>query len=429
MTDISLDKLLDISRAHPATDQEKREQEISFVIGNENISGHAIHRGTVTIAMPRVSREVRGSVIVGEDKPSLPEEIGGLARQYRFIQNLAERRAAGEEVPITPDLVCQLHAVLGSGRNPAFGAYRTVDVEMLGSEHRPVPPDEVAAAVQALCDDLAASWSDVEAIALSAYALWRLNWIHPFIDANGRTARALCYLILNLKFEMLLPGTPILVEQLKERREDFFDTLTTADLSYQRTGEANLAPLGNLIEELLFRQLRSLPALSEREEDQLAKIVARRIEPLPPAVRQQLFGGVDIAFRSWSIGDYFLLYVTSAAALVEAETLTSRFGQPFPGLLAMPGERATVSLRASERGTIARPRTFEVRDGAALWLEPNGAVTLEQPSVALQRQYGLPINWSLSGTLYVVRKGDDLTEFWANDIIDMLVSRHIQGAH
>lgn len=31
---------------------------------------------------------------------------------------------------------------------------------------------------------------------LAAYALWRLNWIHPFVEGNGRTARAACYYLL-----------------------------------------------------------------------------------------------------------------------------------------------------------------------------------------------------------------------------------------
>jgi fido (protein-threonine AMPylation protein) len=31
---------------------------------------------------------------------------------------------------------------------------------------------------------------------LAAYTLWRLNWIHPFIEGNGRTARAACYYLI-----------------------------------------------------------------------------------------------------------------------------------------------------------------------------------------------------------------------------------------
>ncbi|MEX1365172.1 MAG: Fic family protein [Nannocystaceae bacterium] len=29
--------------------------------------------------------------------------------------------------------------------------------------------------------------------AFDKYTLWRLNWIHPFVEGNGRTARAACY--------------------------------------------------------------------------------------------------------------------------------------------------------------------------------------------------------------------------------------------
>ena len=41
---------------------------------------------------------------------------------------------------------------------------------------------------------------------LAAYALWRLNWIHPFVEGNGRTARAACYYLICMKAGRLLPG-------------------------------------------------------------------------------------------------------------------------------------------------------------------------------------------------------------------------------
>ena len=44
---------------------------------------------------------------------------------------------------------------------------------------------------------------------LPAYALWRLNWIHPFVEGNWRTARAACYYLLCLKQKRLLPGSKI----------------------------------------------------------------------------------------------------------------------------------------------------------------------------------------------------------------------------
>jgi Fic family protein len=34
---------------------------------------------------------------------------------------------------------------------------------------------------------------------LAAFAFWNLNWIHPFIEGNGRTARAACYDLICIK--------------------------------------------------------------------------------------------------------------------------------------------------------------------------------------------------------------------------------------
>lgn len=50
-----------------------------------------------------------------------------------------------------------------------------------------------------MINDLNRHWDSAPPIVLEAYALWRLNWIHPFINGNGRTARALCYYVICLR--------------------------------------------------------------------------------------------------------------------------------------------------------------------------------------------------------------------------------------
>ncbi len=66
---------------------------------------------------------------------------------------------------------------------------------------------------------------------LPAYALWRLNWIHPFVEGNGRTARAACYYLLCLKHGQLLPGKKIVPELIREDRKPYYEALRAADIS------------------------------------------------------------------------------------------------------------------------------------------------------------------------------------------------------
>lgn len=84
---------------------------------------------------------------------------------------------------------------------------------------------------------------------LAAYGLWRLNWIHPFIEGNGRTARAVCYYLLCVRSGVLLPGRKILPERIRETRKKYYAALNAADRAWEEghldftVMEAYLAPL------------------------------------------------------------------------------------------------------------------------------------------------------------------------------------------
>ena len=90
-------------------------------------------------------------------------------------------------------------------------------------------------------------------------SLWRLNWIHPFINGNGRTARAACYFVLCLKMGGWLPGNVILPEALRQQefRERYIQTLRHADDTAQ-VGAVDLGPMAQLLLDLLGRQLASI---------------------------------------------------------------------------------------------------------------------------------------------------------------------------
>ena len=73
--------------------------------------------------------------------------------------------------------------------------------------------------VSALMDDFInvvnLNWVEADQFYLSACVLWKLNNIHPFINGNGRTARACCYFVLCVKTGGLIPGKRLLPEPIK----------------------------------------------------------------------------------------------------------------------------------------------------------------------------------------------------------------------
>ena len=89
---------------------------------------------------------------------------------------------------------------------------------------------------------------------LAAYALWRLNWIHPFVEGNGRTARAACYYLLCMKQGALLPGKKIVPERIRDNRDPYVAGLRAADRAWD-AGQFDVSELAIYLEGLLQAQL------------------------------------------------------------------------------------------------------------------------------------------------------------------------------
>ena len=137
------------------------------------------------------------------------------------------------------------------------GEYRPCKVYIGNSDHK--PPDHYR--VQALMDDFVNQVnayygsSNFDPVYLAAYALWRLNWIHPFINGNGRTARITAYYLLCIAFGGLLLGAPILPELIRQNRDGYVAGLKEADESLNQGHPPNLESLHKLISDLLTEQI------------------------------------------------------------------------------------------------------------------------------------------------------------------------------
>ncbi|HRO25320.1 MAG TPA: Fic family protein [Promineifilum sp.] len=85
--------------------------------------------------------------------------------------------------------------------------------------------------------------------------MWRLNWIHPFADGNGRTSRVLSFFVLSVKLGFVLPGAPTLPELVIAHRADYEDALDAADAAYKKDKTIDVSKMERLIESLLAKQL------------------------------------------------------------------------------------------------------------------------------------------------------------------------------
>lgn len=87
--------------------------------------------------------------------------------------------------------------------------------------------------------------------------MWRVNWIHPFAGGNGRTSRAVSYLVLCSKLGFRLPGTNTIPEQIVANRQPYYSALDAADAAWA-DGRIDVSEMEQLLAEMLSNQLASV---------------------------------------------------------------------------------------------------------------------------------------------------------------------------
>lgn len=179
------------------------------------------------------------------------------SRHYGFLRSAVEAALAidGPFLSQTVLKAINYHAI--ACLHPYAGEYRPCPVAV--GDY--VPPEHYR--VGALMDDFVNRanryWDKCDPVTLSSYVLWRLNHIHPFINGNGRTARAASYFVLCLKLKGWLPGKTILPELLRQpdNRAKSVKALRDSDEA-AKTGEIDVSPVVALLNGLLMQQLSSI---------------------------------------------------------------------------------------------------------------------------------------------------------------------------
>jgi Fic family protein len=162
----------------------------------------------------------------------------------------------GQPFRLRPSTILVLHAEAMRGVHRQAGTWRNTPVQIEGSRHQPPAEHLVVVSVEDMCDWVNTHWNERSAIELCTYVMWR-NWIHPFADGNGRTARAVAYLVLCVRAGARLPGAPTIPEQVAENKRPYYEALEAADASGDPLNP-DLGAVVTLLEGYLTRQLQAV---------------------------------------------------------------------------------------------------------------------------------------------------------------------------
>ena len=184
------------------------------------------------------------------------ESENAVAQFDRVLDLIDEVARDGRPFRLRASMMLDLHRIALDGLSNYAGTYRPGSVEIGQSKHKPPPAHLVPSLVEEMCDYVMDNFDTAQALELCAYVMWRLNWIHPFTDGNGRTSRALSYFVLCAKIGYRLPGHETVPEQIAADKPPYYVALEKAD-EHWTNGRLDLSDLETLLDRCLAAQLLS----------------------------------------------------------------------------------------------------------------------------------------------------------------------------
>jgi Fic family protein len=167
--------------------------------------------------------------VLEQEEPELYDRIQeqNLNRQYELLTNCIEIGLKKGATAFDKYMLWALNHVAVANISQFGGRFREEPIYV--GNHKPPHFKEVSDWMDRFISTVQENWYIWTATELAAYGLWRLNWIHPFIEGNGRTARAVCYYLLCVRSGSLLPGRKIVPERIREDRKAYERALIAAE--------------------------------------------------------------------------------------------------------------------------------------------------------------------------------------------------------
>ena len=173
-----------------------------------------------------------------------------LLRQLEFVQASIKASIGLGWNKVSSDLIKAFNYHAIACLHPNAGVYRPCQVKIMGRDENGnptpiyVPPEHYAvpSLMDEMVNDINRHWESTDPIKLGAYGLWRLNWIYPFVNGNGRTARALCYYLLCVRTGTALPR-PQLPSLITGKRDEYLAAIDQTSNRFARREKGYLDPV------------------------------------------------------------------------------------------------------------------------------------------------------------------------------------------
>jgi Fic family protein len=176
-----------------------------------------------------------------------------LVRQYDLLTNCIEIGLKQGHTAFDKYTLWALNHVAVANISQFGGRFREEPIYV--GNHKPPHFEKVPDLMDRFISTIHENWFNWSNTEIAAYTLWRLLWIHPFIEGNGRTARAACYYMLCARSGSLLPGKKIVPERIRENRGPYYAALQSADVAWHN-GHLDFSELEEYLAGLLTAQLK-----------------------------------------------------------------------------------------------------------------------------------------------------------------------------
>jgi Fic family protein len=193
-------------------------------------------------------------IILEQEDPDLYARVqeANLVRQYALLTNCIEIGIGEPPTVFDKFMLWSLNHVAVANISQLGGRFREEPIYV--NNHIPPHFKDVPDLMDRFFAFIHENWYTNSLVRLASYTLWRLNWIHPFVEGNGRTARAACYYVMCVKAGRLHPGNKIVPERIRENREEYLAALHAADRAWEG-GNLDLSRMIEFLGRLLREQL------------------------------------------------------------------------------------------------------------------------------------------------------------------------------